>query len=198
MDKVNALVSWFAIICVLIGYSQGLSLNRFDAQPKFHQATLTSENLNQAKILDKMELLSGSPTNTKIVKLYNKNGFFLKITNTTKQTGTRSAGTRESLIVMESMGSSIVRFKGVVSNLYLCMDDEGVCHVKTIPTDECLFKERLGENYFHTYASLKYSGKNAGNVTQEYYLAIKKSGKLKHGINTAAIQKSVDFLVMTQ
>ena len=31
---------------------------------------------------------------------------------------------------MESMGSSIVRFKGVVSNVYLCMDDEGVCHVK--------------------------------------------------------------------
>ena len=28
--------------------------------------------------------------------------------------------------------------------------------LQTIPTDECLFKEKLGENHFHTYASLKY------------------------------------------
>ena len=30
---------------------------------------------------------------------------------------------------MESMGPSIVRLKGVVSKTYLCMNDEGVCHI---------------------------------------------------------------------
>jgi len=101
-----------------------------------------------------------------------------------------------ALIEMESMGPSIVRLKGVVSNSYLCMDDEGVSHVLARPTDECLFKEKLGPNHFHTYASHKYSGKNSGNVTHEFYIAIKKNGKLKHGANTAAIQKSVDFMVV--
>lgn len=37
-------------------------------------------------------------------------------------------------IVMELMGFSIVCFKGVVFNVYFCMDDEGVCYVKV-----CLF-----------------------------------------------------------
>jgi len=64
------------------------------------------------------------------------------------------------------------------------------------PTDECLFKEKLGANHFHTFASHKYSGKNTGNITHEFYIAIKKNGKLKHGANTAAIQKSVDFMVV--
>lgn len=30
---------------------------------------------------------------------------------------------------MESMGPSIVRLKGVVSKTYLCMNDEGICHI---------------------------------------------------------------------
>lgn len=67
---------------------------------------------------------------------------------------------------------------------------------QTRPTDECLFKEKLGTNHFHTFASHKYSGKNPGNITHEFYIAIKKNGKLKHGVNTAAIQKSVDFMVV--
>ena len=71
------------------------------------------------------------------------------------------------------------------------------CPFQARPTDECLFKETLGPNYFHTFASHKYSGKNPGNVTHEFYIAIKKNGKLKHGINTAAIQKSVDFMVVS-
>ncbi|XP_074620219.1 fibroblast growth factor 1-like isoform X1 [Acropora palmata] len=197
MGKVTKMVSWFVIVCVLIGYSSGLSFKRSASQPEIHQAPeTTNENRNQGNDLKKMGMMNGKPTNTRIVRLYNKNGFFLRITNSTRQTGIRRADTRESLIKMESMATSIVRFKGLESNVYLCMDDKGVCHAKTIPADECLFKEKLGENHFHTYASLKYSGRNIGNFTQEYYLAIKKSGKLKHGVNTAAIQKSVDFLVM--
>ena len=39
-----------------------------------------------------------------------------------------------ALIKMESMATSIVRFKGVESNVYLCMDDKGVCHAKVCVT----------------------------------------------------------------
>lgn len=64
------------------------------------------------------------------------------------------------------------------------------------PSDECLFRETLGPNHFHTYTSYKYSGRNSGNMTHEFYIAIKKNGKLKHGANTGPIQKSVDFMVL--
>ena len=68
--------------------------------------------------------------------------------------------------------------------------------LKVRPTDECLFKETLAPNHFHTFASYKYRGRKSGNITNEFYLAIKKNGKLKHGANTAPIQKSVDFMVL--
>lgn len=39
-----------------------------------------------------------------------------------------------ALIKMESMATSIVRFKGLESNVYLCMDDKGVCYAKVSVT----------------------------------------------------------------
>lgn len=89
-------VSWFVIVCVLIGYSSGLSFKRSASQPEIHQAPeTTNENRNQGNVLKKMGKMNGKPTNTRIVRLYNKNGFFLRITNTTKQTGIRRDDTRE-------------------------------------------------------------------------------------------------------
>ena len=81
---------------MLIGYSSGLSFKRSASQQEIHQLPeTTSENRNQGNILNKIGKMNGKPTNTRIVRLYNKNGFFLRITNTTKQTGIRSGGTQE-------------------------------------------------------------------------------------------------------
>lgn len=190
-------VSWIILVCLLFCSSVALPSRIIVSKVDFPRTPEpTNVHLDQAMNLNKMNILTGTPTNTRTVRLYNKNGFFLKISNTGKLRGTRSFHGRDTLIQMESMGPSIVRFKGVVSNSYLCMNDEGISHVLAKPTDECLFKEKLGANYFHTFASHKYSGKNPGNVTHEFYIAIKKNGKLKHGTNTAAIQKSVDFTVV--
>lgn len=56
----------------------------------------TNVHLDQAMNLNKMNILTGTPTNTRTVRLYNKNGFFLKITNTGKLRGTRSFHGRDS------------------------------------------------------------------------------------------------------
>ena len=82
---------------MLIGYSSGgLSFKRSASQPEIHQAPeTTNENRNQGNDLKKMGMVNGQPTNTRIVRLYNKNGFFLRITNSTKQAGIRRADTRE-------------------------------------------------------------------------------------------------------
>ncbi|KAJ7383426.1 hypothetical protein OS493_028102 [Desmophyllum pertusum] len=189
-------VTCVAIVCLLICSSVALPSKQVASKRDFYQTPVTTnQSVPKSTSLHKVSIL-GVPTNTRVVRLFNKNGFFLKISTAGKLRGTRSFHDPNTLIEMESMGTSIVRLKGVESNSYLCMDDEGICRVMVQPTDECLFKEKLGANHFHTYASLKYSGKNTGNITHEFYIAIKKNGKLKHGANTAAIQKSVDFMVV--
>lgn len=196
METVVKVVTWVTIFCLFIRSSVALPLKRVDDKGGFYKTPVpTNEHKNQAASLHKTNIIR-VPTNTRRVRLYNKNGYFLKISKVGKLRGSRKIEDPNTLIEMESMGTSIVRLKGVVSNSYLCMDDEGISHVMARPTDECLFKEKLGTNHFHTYASKKYSGKNPGNVTHEFYIAIKKNGKFKHGTNTAAIQKSVDFMVL--
>lgn len=197
-------VTFAPIICLLICSSVALPSQQAvnASNDNFKQQTQATKNQREELVpkttrVYKMGILK-VPTNTRLVRLYNKNGYFLKISTAGRLRGTRRIDNPNTLIVMESMGPSIVRLKGVASKTYLCMNDEGVCHIMTQPSDECLFKEKLGANYFNTYASYKYSGKNPGNITQEFYIAIKKNGKLKHGANTAMIQKSVDFTVVPQ
>lgn len=201
METVTRMVTFAPIICLLICSSVALPSKQVanasdeNFQPTQAATSQREELVPKTTRLHKMGILK-VPTNTRLVRLFNKNGYFLKISNAGRLRGTRSIKNPNTLIVMESMGPSIVRLKGVVSKTYLCMNDEGVCHIMAQPTDECLFKEKLGTNYFNTYASYKYSGRNPGNITQEFYIAIKKNGKLKHGANTAMIQKSVDFTVV--
>ncbi|KAL9972492.1 hypothetical protein ACROYT_G018804 [Oculina patagonica] len=196
METVVRTVTCVTIVCLLICSSLALPSKHVVSKAEIHQAPVQlNQEVPKSTSLQKMNILR-VPTNTRVVRLFNKNGFFLKISAAGKLRGTRSIRNPDTLIEMESMGPSIVRLKGVASKSYLCMNDEGICRVMTRPTDECLFKEKLGTNHFHTFASHKYSGKNPGNVTHEFYIAIKKNGKLKHGVNTAAIQKSVDFMVV--
>lgn len=50
-----------------------------------------------------------------------------------------------------------------------------------------MFKEKFGENYFYIFVFYKYSGKNLGNIIYEFYIVIKKNGKLKYGVNIVVI-----------
>lgn len=189
-------VTYVTIVCLLICSSLALPSKQAVKKADFHQTSVKeNEQVAKSTSVQKMNILQ-VPTNTRVVRLYNKNGYFLKISTVGKLRGTRNFTNPDTLIEMESMGPSIVRLKGVASKSYLCMDNDGICRIMARPTDECLFKEKLGANHFHTFASHKYSGKNPGNITHEFYIAIKKNGKLKHGANTAAIQKSVDFMVV--
>ena len=68
--------------------------------------------------------------------------------------------------------------------------------LQDVLNDECLFKERLKKNGFHTFSSYKYSGLNSGNAVGEWYLAIKKNGKFKLAVNTDQSQHSTHFTVI--
>lgn len=194
MDAITIMVTWVTIAYLYIGLSVALPLKQVSNKTSSSRPPVTA-HVQQNLATDVQKILS-FPTYTRRVRLYNKNGFFLQVSEGRRLRGTRNFNNRNTLLDMESMGTSVVRLKGVVSNSYFCMNGKGIPHVMAHPSDECLFRETLGPNHFHTYTSYKYSGRNSGNMTHEFYIAIKKNGKLKHGANTGPIQKSVDFMVL--
>ncbi|CAH1388584.1 unnamed protein product [Nezara viridula] len=80
-----------------------------------------------------------------------------------------------------------VRIRGVYTNLYLSMDEEGNLYGEENPRDEAtIFKEStLGQ--YNTYLSKKYADKN-------WYVGIKKNGKPKPAHRTALGQNAIKFL----
>ncbi|XP_039539106.1 fibroblast growth factor 20 isoform X4 [Pimephales promelas] len=78
-----------------------------------------------------------------------------------------------SLLRVFAMRPGIVGIRGVKSELYLCMNQEGIAHGMKKFSNECLFKESLEENHYNTYSSLRHTG---------FFLALSQQGKLRKGI----------------
>ncbi|XP_031550965.1 fibroblast growth factor 1-like [Actinia tenebrosa] len=140
--------------------------------------------------------ISRHPTNYAIVKMYSRTGYFLEIPSSRKIQGTKHRHSKFANLIMESVGKSIVRFKGQLAQKYLAMNAYGILYATQTLNDECLFKEKLEESGFHTFSSNEYSGSNSNNQNKELYVAIKKNGKAKHGVNTAKRQRAVQFIVL--
>ncbi|CAM4606026.1 unnamed protein product [Leuciscus chuanchicus] len=77
-----------------------------------------------------------------------------------------------SLMRVFAMRPGIVGIRGVMSELYLCMNQEGIAHGTKKFSNECLFKERMEENHYNTYSSLTHTG---------FFLALSQQGKLRQG-----------------
>uniref|UniRef100_A0ACB8EJU8 Fibroblast growth factor 1 n=2 Tax=Sphaerodactylus townsendi TaxID=933632 RepID=A0ACB8EJU8_9SAUR len=67
------------------------------------------------------------------------------------------------------------------------MDDTGLLYGSQLPTEECLFLERMEENHYNTYTSKKHADKN-------WFVGLKKNGKSKLGPRTHYGQKAILFL----
>jgi len=67
---------------------------------------------------------------------------------------------------------------------------------KTV-NNECMFKERMETTDFHTYSSYTYSGTNTMNLSREWYIAIKRNGKVRQALNTSKRQKASQFMVVS-
>lgn len=59
--------------------------------------------------------------------------------------------------------------------------------LQQLPTEECLFLERLEENHYNTYTSKMHADKN-------WFVGLKKNGKSKLGPRTHYGQKAILFL----
>ncbi|XP_056098142.1 fibroblast growth factor 4A isoform X2 [Rhinichthys klamathensis goyatoka] len=90
-----------------------------------------------------------------------------------------------SLLRVFAMRPGIVGIRGVKSELYLCMNQEGIAHGMKKFSNECLFKERMEENHYNTYSSLRHAG---------FFLALSQQGKLRKGNRVGRHQACTHFL----
>ena len=73
-------------MCPSLALPSKQAVNKAD----FHQTTVKeNEQVAKSTSVQKMNILQ-VPTNTRVVRLYNKNGYFLKISTVGKLRGTRS------------------------------------------------------------------------------------------------------------
>uniref|UniRef100_A0A8C6YRJ7 Fibroblast growth factor n=1 Tax=Nothoprocta perdicaria TaxID=30464 RepID=A0A8C6YRJ7_NOTPE len=79
-----------------------------------------------------------------------------------------------------------VYIRSAASGLYLAMDPGGRLY-GALPSDECLFLERLEENHYNTYVA-------KAHAEQRWFVGLKKDGSSKAGPRTHGGQKAILFL----
>jgi len=90
METVIRMLAWVSIVCLVVCSTEARPLKKGARKGANHQKPEpTNQHKNQATNLHRMSIV-GVPTNRRRVRLFNKNGFFLKISNEGKPRGTRS------------------------------------------------------------------------------------------------------------
>ncbi|XP_056328920.1 putative fibroblast growth factor 1 [Danio aesculapii] len=122
----------------------------------------------------------------KLTRLYCMNGgFHLQIL----ADGTVAGAADEnaySILRIKATSPGVVVIEGSETGLYLSMNEHGKLYASSLVTDESYFLEKMEENHYNTYQSQK-RGEN-------WYVGIKKNGKMKRGPRTHIGQKAIFFL----
>uniref|UniRef100_A0A3B4AL55 Fibroblast growth factor n=1 Tax=Periophthalmus magnuspinnatus TaxID=409849 RepID=A0A3B4AL55_9GOBI len=124
-------------------------------------------------------------------RLYSANKFFLCIDKTGKVDGTRRKNYAD-LMEIRSVSVGVVAIKSVSTGLYLAMSKKGTLfgsQVKYNPS--CRFKERIEENGYNTYASLRW--KHGG---RQMFVSLNGRGKPRRGHKARRRHPSTHFLPM--
>ncbi|XP_060096514.1 fibroblast growth factor 1 isoform X2 [Heteronotia binoei] len=115
-------------------------------------------------------------------------GHFLRIRPDGKVDGTRDRNDQYIRLLLTAENIGEVYIKSTESGQYLAMDDNGLLY-GSLPTEECLFLEKVEENNYNTYRSKKHEDKN-------WFVGLKKNGKSKLGPRTHRGQKAILFLLL--
>ncbi|XP_062867594.1 fibroblast growth factor 1b [Trichomycterus rosablanca] len=132
---------------------------------------------------------SDQPSYDALKRLYCKNGgHYLRMLPGGTVDGSRQENDAYTVLKVKAVSAGVVVIKGQETGRYLAMDKSGKLHGTCTLNDECYFKEKLEENHYNTYSSQKYQ--DCG----DWYVGIKKSGKMKQGPKTHRSQNAVYFL----
>ncbi|KAM4549448.1 fibroblast growth factor 22 [Odontesthes bonariensis] len=124
-------------------------------------------------------------------RLYSANKFFLCIDKTGKVDGTRRKNYADSLMEIRSVSVGVVAIKSVSNGLYLAMSKKGTLFGSVKYNPSCKFKERIEENGYNTYASLRW--KHGG---RQMFVSLNGRGKPRRGHKARRRHPSTHFLPM--
>uniref|UniRef100_A0AAQ4QL78 Fibroblast growth factor n=1 Tax=Gasterosteus aculeatus aculeatus TaxID=481459 RepID=A0AAQ4QL78_GASAC len=124
-------------------------------------------------------------------RLYSANKFFLCIDKTGKVDGTRRKNYADSLMEIRSVSVGVVAIKSVSTGLYLAMSKKGTLFGSVKYNPSCKFKERIEENGYNTYASLRW--KHSG---RQMFVSLNGRGKPRRGHKARRRHPSTHFLPM--
>ncbi|XP_026091228.1 fibroblast growth factor 22-like [Carassius auratus] len=123
--------------------------------------------------------------------LYSANKFFLCIDKTGKVDGTRRNNYPDSLMEIRSVSVGVVAIKSVSTGLYLAMSKKGTLFGSVRYSPSCKFRERIEENGYNTYASLRW--KHRG---RQMFVSLNGRGKPRRGHKARRRHPSTHFLPM--
>ncbi|KAJ7363452.1 hypothetical protein OS493_009606 [Desmophyllum pertusum] len=141
------------------------------------------------------KVASKTPSYVQIVQLFCKTGYFLSLNDTAKKNriiGIVNQSSESTFFESQSLGTSIVRLRNVVSGRFLAINSRGRIITQAKVSDESIFKTMYEENYFHTFTSHKYFK----NKRHDLFLGIKQNGRCKSPKLTFPGQISVQFILL--
>ncbi|XP_005992028.1 fibroblast growth factor 22 [Latimeria chalumnae] len=124
-------------------------------------------------------------------RLYSATKFFLKIDKTGKVEGTRRKNCLNSIMEIRSVSVGVVAIKSVNTGFYLAMNKKGKLYGTKEYNHNCKFKERIEENGYNTYASLKWKHKG-----RQMFVSLNGKGTPRRGHKTRRKHLSAHFLPM--
>ncbi|XP_062888401.1 fibroblast growth factor 22 isoform X2 [Mobula hypostoma] len=124
-------------------------------------------------------------------RLYSATKYFLKIDRTGKVNGTRKKNCLNSIMEIRSVNVGVVAIKAVNTGFYLAMNKKGKLYGTEEYNNNCKFKERIEENGYNTYASLKWKHKG-----RQMFISLNGKGSPRRGHKTRRKHLSAHFLPM--
>ncbi|XP_022797119.1 fibroblast growth factor 7-like [Stylophora pistillata] len=114
-------------------------------------------------------------------------GFFLQIDQQRSVRGVREKDD-DCVFEMKTTDFAKVTIRGVQSNIYVAMNDQGNLYTTDTQNPSCVWKEIHHTDGYNYYESDQHNG---------FFLALKRRGDPKNGRSTALGQVSCAFLVTT-
>ncbi|XP_023376208.1 fibroblast growth factor 22 [Pteropus vampyrus] len=122
-------------------------------------------------------------------RLFSSTHFFLRVDPSGRVQGTRWRHTPDSVIEIRSIRVGVVALRAVHTGFFVAMSRRGHLYGSRIYSAHCRFRERIEENGYNTYASLRWRQRG-----RPMFLALDGRGAPRRGDRTRRHHLSTHFL----
>ncbi|GAA6085066.1 fibroblast growth factor 22-like [Tachysurus ichikawai] len=122
-------------------------------------------------------------------KLFSFQRFFLRIDGTGKVTGTRSKDDVHTVLEIRSVDVGVVAIRSLTTGYYLAMNRRGDVYGEREYSVNCGLKERIEENGYNTYASVRWRKEH-----RAMFISLNTNGKPLRGRKTHRRNTNTHFL----